>query len=564
MSTQSVATTTSEAPSMDLDDPDTSILSQSTATKKTKKPSKSKKTSRTKKDDSEDIGSPMEVDGTNVQPEPPRPKRAARGRKRSSDVAKGEHEEVDKEGSEQPEPAPKRRATRTRNSTAQRTQEESTLVGEVQADEPVKKEKPKRGRPSKKDIAARSRKASQISTNSETASKSRMPRDSEIDAALEAGLEGKESADEHIIEQLEPRKPSKSTKKASAEPTLDAEEHEPDQEADLPSKKQTNKAAGKRDSTRSKEDDNMGVELHDAPASPPAKPDIHADQEQESNEQDQGATTKGQKKKAETGKGKKSKRATPPDAEPREDVPAQGSVQVPEQPESRHSSKEQEPEANIDTGQHEAKRESDRPSRRRSSMAPPKTTERYSDIPVEKQFTRSFTGSRVSSSSNPEASPSRKSDDMSPLPDKQQSPSPQPSDAENQPPSTQPSTSRSVLSPSKRQLTQTPTGQTPSPNKQDANMGGLKTSHPWIPIDIDSILFAAGSDKENANTNGPLSGAKGDLSTPEKRMTVEQWVYWNAKNGEDRLKRECERLVGQFEREGGRAMRVLEGIECID
>lgn len=537
---------------MDLDDPDQSTLSQSTTAKKTKKPSKSKKTSRTKKDDSEDIESQMEVDGTDTQPEPPKPKRAARGRKRSSDVAKEEHEEVDKEGSEQPEPAPKRRATRTRNSAAQRTREESTLPEEAQADQPVKKEKPKRGRPSKKDVAAR--KASQISTNSETTSKSRVPRDSEIEAALEADLEGKEPADEHSKEQLKPQKPSKSTKKVSTERTVDAE-HESDQKAELPSKKQTKEPAGKRESTRSKEDENTDIELHDAP-SPPARPDIHDDQEQESNEQDQAATKKGQKKKAETGKGKKSKKATPPDAEPGEEVS--------EQPVSRHSSKEQEPEANIGTEQHKAKRESDRSSRRRSSMAPPKTTERYSDIPVEKQFTRSFTGSRVSNSSNPEPSPHRNSGAMSPLPDKQQSPSPQPSDAENQPPSTQRSTSRPVLSPSKKQLTQTPTGQTPSPSKRNTNTGGLKTSHPWIPIDIDSILFAADNDKENANANGPSSGTKGDLTSPEKRMTVEQWVYWNAKNGEDRLKRECERLVSQFEREGGRAMRVLEGIECID
>ena len=58
--------------------------------------------------------------------------------------------------------------------------------------------------------------------------------------------------------------------------------------------------------------------------------------------------------------------------------------------------------------------------------------------------------------------------------------------------------------------------------------------------------------------------AKGELSSPEKKMTVEEWIRWNAKNGEERLKRECERLVGQFEREGGRAMQALEGTECID
>lgn len=47
-------------------------------------------------------------------------------------------------------------------------------------------------------------------------------------------------------------------------------------------------------------------------------------------------------------------------------------------------------------------------------------------------------------------------------------------------------------------------------------------------------------------------------------MSVEEWIKWHAKNGEEKLRQECERLVGQFEREGARAMRVLEGIECID
>jgi hypothetical protein len=92
----------------------------------------------------------------------------------------------------------------------------------------------------------------------------------------------------------------------------------------------------------------------------------------------------------------------------------------------------------------------------------------------------------------------------------------------------------------------------------------VHTSHPWVPVDIDEILLVGASDKENVDLSGPLSNAKNELSSPEKKMTVEEWIMWNAKNGEERLKRECERLVGQFEREGARAMRALEGIECID
>lgn len=83
-------------------------------------------------------------------------------------------------------------------------------------------------------------------------------------------------------------------------------------------------------------------------------------------------------------------------------------------------------------------------------------------------------------------------------------------------------------------------------------------------MDIDEVLFGEASDKENADLVGLLNGAKADLTSPEKRMTVEEWIRWNAKNGEERLKRECERLVSQFEKEGDRAMRRLEAVECID
>lgn len=83
-------------------------------------------------------------------------------------------------------------------------------------------------------------------------------------------------------------------------------------------------------------------------------------------------------------------------------------------------------------------------------------------------------------------------------------------------------------------------------------------------MDIDEVLFGEASDKENADLSGLFKGVKAGLTSPEKKMTVQEWIAWNAKNGEERLKRECERLVGQFEKEGGRAMRRLEAIECID
>ena len=52
------------------------------------------------------------------------------------------------------------------------------------------------------------------------------------------------------------------------------------------------------------------------------------------------------------------------------------------------------------------------------------------------------------------------------------------------------------------------------------------------------------------------------LSSPERKMSVQEWILFNAKSGEERLRRECERLVGRFEGEGVRALKALEGIVC--
>lgn len=61
---------------------------------------------------------------------------------------------------------------------------------------------------------------------------------------------------------------------------------------------------------------------------------------------------------------------------------------------------------------------------------------------------------------------------------------------------------------------------------------------------------------------GSLDGMKNGLTSPEKSMTVEEWIKYNAKEGEEKLRNECERLVGRFESEGNRALRALEGIIC--
>jgi hypothetical protein len=203
---------------------------------------------------------------------------------------------------------------------------------------------------------------------------------------------------------------------------------------------------------------------------------------------------------------------------------------------------------------------------------PPKTTKRFSDIPQEEHLAHSLAESHGSRSMEQRDSRQGRTSNraVSPLPIPHQSTpslSPQSSDAENRPPSSLPSAKRPAIvsSPPKEKTIRTPlAASTPSPSKRNLNAGFPASAHPWTPVDIEEVLFGEASDKENADLVGLLSGAKAGLTSPEKRMSVEEWIRWNAKNGEERLKRECERLVSQFEKEGGRAMRRLEAIECID
>jgi hypothetical protein len=151
------------------------------------------------------------------------------------------------------------------------------------------------------------------------------------------------------------------------------------------------------------------------------------------------------------------------------------------------------------------------------------------------------------------------------------SPSLQSSDAENAPPSTRPPSTRpplASLSPSKHQATRialapgTPRAVPLSPSKI---AGRLKSDVPWTSVDVEMVFATTtpGVEKEKVNVNvfGALGG---HLTSPEKKMTVEEWINWNARKAEEELRAESERVVGVFEKEGGRALRVLEGIEVSD
>lgn len=146
------------------------------------------------------------------------------------------------------------------------------------------------------------------------------------------------------------------------------------------------------------------------------------------------------------------------------------------------------------------------------------------------------------------------------------SPSPQSSDAENQPPSSRPPSVRpplAILSPSKGLLQRIPLApgtprQVPlSPSK----IGGLRSEMPWTAVDVE-MIFAASPDKENRNIFDPIQ--KQVLTSPEKAMTVEEWIKSQAGGTEEKLKAEAERIVGIFETEGGRALGVLEAIDVVE
>ncbi|RYP09617.1 hypothetical protein DL764_001159 [Monosporascus ibericus] len=154
--------------------------------------------------------------------------------------------------------------------------------------------------------------------------------------------------------------------------------------------------------------------------------------------------------------------------------------------------------------------------------------------------------------------------------------SPQSSDAENQPPSSRPSNATNNNSSSSRSRVApalappvpatTPARTAMSPSKGAARnvLGNLQTTHPWTGVDLDVVFDEL--EKENqagSPTKKYLGGGGGggvDLTSPERRMTVEEWIYHNAGQAEQRLRFDCEAMVTAFEREGSRAMMALEGL----
>ncbi|CAG8893544.1 unnamed protein product [Penicillium egyptiacum] len=642
LSDQSVGPVTSEVPDMEMDDSmDQSIMSQATTkSKATKKAPKSKsKVTKTKKEESAEVESQVNADIEGVaQPEPTKPKRAGRGKKRASEDIKDEPKPVameEREASQPPaEPPAKRRATKTRSSSVARDYNyedgDSAMVDAGPVDGALSEEETNRGRKPTRKGASKARKVSDVPVASKATSKARAPRDPEIEAEIEAGLEADipklaEPELEIKAEPAEPRasKKTKTSKKSKAvakipEPTThneveDVSDHEnhsgpqvepvnDEPEAPGPPAQKTKAAKGskKKGTKKTKTEETVKARSPEPLESLGLRaPDVRDDPERHdsfisveivSKEPENAPEPEEPMAKAESRKISKKADATSTKEKSKKSEKKTEQALVHEPPVEEHR-----PEPSAGERDDEFETTDDLPdqlemvnppreplappqeispepqSHRKTPSLPPKTAKRYSDIPREEHFAETLVQSQTSPHEVHESRQDSKRSDpaVSPLPPAHQntpSLSPQSSDAENRPPSSRPSASRPpVHSTPKHPEFRAPLAvSTPSPSKRNANGGFGPSGHPWTPVDIDEVLFGEASDKENADLSGLFKGVKAGLTSPEKKMTVQEWITWNARNGEERLKRECERLVGQFEKEGGRAMQRLEAIECID
>ncbi|EQL34378.1 hypothetical protein RJZ56_000500 [Blastomyces dermatitidis] len=612
LSTQSVATTVSEAPEADFDDEmDHSTLSNSTnrTSKTTRKTTKSKgKKAKSKKGDPVEVSSQVDIESNNGDvPETSRPKRTTRGRKRNSEAMNGDDVQNEKGDVVGSAPPAKRRAARSENTAANRAAELA-----LADDQPVHVEEQPPRKPQK------SKRASSTTRKQSTASKaslrSRIPDDDEIDAQLEADLAADIEADARAVsEQYQAHELPARTRYvstvsvANAQPpaptvisTSDLEE-EPNTHTQKAQRKRNvgkKKLASKKSSSVHSEQEPAKVAIDEAES---VKPNPGAEiidggvdekmgnnlemkdavipkgQEDEplGNSQPKPPRRKPGRPKGSTGNSKKSKQQPP------------NEIGVPEEAAPTPSDLHTSPIQNkIRTAAHskELKMTSTSSSDKETKVDP--EIQKSTNLPRKVAFRASgnidtsskWNGARqrlnspgmferasdriVQASHNP-ISPNARVHESTP------SPSPQSSDAENRPPSSRPSNTRPTSSSASKPHTAfvvplaTSTPAT-SPSKIHAHSGQLMTSHPWSPVDPEEIFLPDSMSKENVNINDILHAVKGDLTSLEKNMTVEEWIMWNAKNGETKLRSECERLVGIFEREGGKAMMALEGIECTE
>ncbi|KAK3938213.1 hypothetical protein QBC46DRAFT_460363 [Diplogelasinospora grovesii] len=535
---------------------------------------------------------------------PPKP---ARGRKRASDAME------DSAITNAEAPAPKKRAARTRasNTTTADTSIMTTATQETDMPDaaPVK---PAAGR--KKAAAKTTRKASQSSSLKPKASiaslRANLPEDEEIDRQLQADLERPLTDDEDLAADSESEK-----KKGPASAKGRAKKPTTTRKASAQNKKVQNEDHAMFDPTLAEPDEAVieaelkALEL-----------EVEAEEQMEVERQIETETLavpkKGRKAAGTRKVSKQTKKAKPPVPpsdpvdEPMEEAePEPEPVQEPVQPEEP----EPEPMDDADTSSgtvvnktaartSTGKRGRGRPPKRSSALqsADEELEERRSSaesVQVKVQFesgTRESlrkTPARVSTQPAPVEeesttptgpTPARTDKALPPPPPQSETPRPPPttprahritpsalakqtaispsqslqsSDAENQPPSSKPS-SKPTASAMPKRVVLAPVAATPR-----NVVAGLQSTTPWTVVDID-MVFSSPSKSEADKQNGVdrLLRKGTELTSPEKRMTVEEWIYHNAGLAEQKLKHECEVMVTTFEKEGTRAMNVLEGL----
>lgn len=594
LSAQSVATTVASDVTSLLEHPvdhedsimtTTSVMTQGgTKRSRAKKGTTAKgKKTRAKKEE------PIEVleDEPEVQEEvqeevpPPPPPKATRGRKRGSDTLE------DSALTAAEAPAPKKRATRSRKTN---TTDPSVVEQELDHEMPDVDAAPKSKAKGKKSRSTATRNTRKVSTASTVSIASyqddvaHMLDDEELDRQLQADLDRPLSDDENIAADSDSDR-----KKAPAKP-------------------KGKKAATKKGVVADRED-----ELDDHAMFDPEPPRIDEaaidaelkalEAEVEVNQPEIQVPKKGRK----GGTRKASKQATKKAKEP-EPVPepAEPEPEVqPPQPDTEEENVDELAEGHdvsiasnatavrTSLSSNAAPKKRGRPSKKvipRSSdtipdeLAAPKSSVETSsqtghvdpgDFAEELPFVKSKNPSRATVVSSPSTNkplppppaeldmpqaPTTPKAVISPAPAAKQaavspSQSPQSSNAENEPPSSKPSntanSNRVALAPIAVTPVQT------SPSKRNV-LAGLKTTAPWTAVDVEVIFEDL--DKENTLSSAKFLKSGADLTSPEKRMTVEEWIYHNAEEAQQKLKHECEAMVSAFEREGTRAMQALEGL----
>jgi hypothetical protein len=100
------------------------------------------------------------------------------------------------------------------------------------------------------------------------------------------------------------------------------------------------------------------------------------------------------------------------------------------------------------------------------------------------------------------------------------------------------------------------------PTDMDAFFGNKQGTHGFM----NEILIDAGLDQLTAIGASPSeiqAAVLAGLTDLERDMTIEQWVLYNAKRGEEKLRMACEQQILAFEAEGKRALAMLEAIPTL-